>query len=318
MEKIDIFIDTGILRNKEIDNFAKIEFSKQYMDLIMFLEESDLSNNTQICITEIVLEEFKKQICDAYYKEKEIYEKKVCQFKDLYRLNNENEEVDYKNKLEKRIKEYIKTEKIHIAKIPRKEHTFNLIIQKAINKEKPFLGIEKESDKGFKDAIQWESMIEYAKRAQCKRYIFLTKNKNDFVKDLEKEFRQATGKEIIICYEISEVQKEIANINGIKTKIDIVEALISSKMESGELMDVMNKKLNEEWLYPNGNIINLLKFDNLVCEGNNFYSFNVIGENQLDKENIKNTNLYLLNAKLDASNTLNIDEVMICSEEEEQ
>ena len=102
------------------------------------------------------------------------------------------------------MKEYIEFHNINIVEI--KNVSFKNILKRAINKNKPFVGENGNSDKGFKDAVLWENIIEYAKKSENKKFILLTKNIQDFPKELEDEFENVTNKRIEIVNEISIVQ----------------------------------------------------------------------------------------------------------------
>ena len=74
------------------------------------------------------------------------------------------------------------------------------ILERANYKKPPFLSDEKASDKGFKDALLWQSLLLFFKNGGESEVLFLTDD-NGFIKNTDRlcsEFNEATGKTIII------------------------------------------------------------------------------------------------------------------------
>ena len=107
---------------------------------------------------------------------------------------NVYENFKYDELLEKLLKEYLEFYNINTVEI--KNISLQNLLKRAINKNKPFIGENSSSDKGFKDAVLWESIIEYAKKTKSKRFILFTKNVQDFPKEPEDEFEKTTNKKI--------------------------------------------------------------------------------------------------------------------------
>lgn len=146
-----------------------------------------------INISEITIEELKKQIIDKYKEELSNLKESYKKFKNIHNIKfDEDEEVKYDEILEKLMEDYIKFHNINIVKT--KNISLQNLLNRAINKKKPFVGENGNSDKGFKDAVLWESIIEYAKKSENKKFILLTKNIQDFPKELEDEFENVTKK----------------------------------------------------------------------------------------------------------------------------
>ena len=165
-----------------------------------------------------------------------------------------------------------------MLKIARDGQVFSKILGRCVNKEKPFSG---ESDKGFKDVVLWESIIEYAENnANNEKFILITNNSKDFIKNLEQEFKDRTGKEIIIYYKIKDFQESIMEINEIESRIPLNNSIIESENESGELIDKINRFISEneeikiEKLGTDDNYE--LKIQDTVDMGNKEYNIRIL------------------------------------------
>jgi len=113
--------------------------------------------------------------------------------------------------------------------------TFEAIWDRVHKKEPPFRTAKGASDKGFKDALLWLSIIRFFKESGEGEVVFLT-NDNNFLDNatmLEQEFKNATKKEISIKnnkhYEfvigkseevsVAPVVRPIANVQELRKKI---------------------------------------------------------------------------------------------------
>lgn len=302
MENLEIFFDTNILREKSVHDYSTFRFGNNYSDFVDFLNSNDLADKCHINITEIVLEELKKQMCECFEEDNKKHKELVSKFRVFYNIE-EPEDRDFTQELNKNITTYIEQEGINLVLIPKDRSVFNKIIERAIEKSKPFSGMSGESDKGFKDVLQWESMLYYATRIESEKFLFLTKNKNDFPKELSIEFTKATNKEIEIFYELGELQTKILEINKIKSNYLLVDASIKSLLDSGELLDIINKKIK---LYYNWEIAKIEGYNNLIDQGNNNYSFDIVVYDEQNK-----TMYYNVDCILDEKENLIISDVIV-------
>lgn len=303
MEIIEIFFDTNFLRNKNNTDYSKFQLSNEYSNFIDFISSKDIIEFCHINITEIVIEELKKQFIDDFKENDEKFRELIKKFRVYYNLD----EPDYKDitkNLDKNIFDYLKNENINLVLIPKNRDTFNNIIDRAINKEKPFSGKDKESDKGFKDVLQWESMIEYAKKIENNTFLYITRNKNDFPQDLAEEFEEETNKKIEIFYEIGELQNRILEINKIQSNYSLVDAILKTLFESGELLDIINKEIKKYYKWV---IVKINCYDNLIDENNNNYSFDIEAEDE------KGIAIYKVECLLNEDSEIIIKDVLICA-----
>ena len=71
------------------------------------------------------------------------------------------------------------------------------IIERAINKRQPFEGKEKQSDKGFKDAVIWESLLQYKRNNPGNKLVYYSCDKR-FSDELKIEYKKIFNEEIEI------------------------------------------------------------------------------------------------------------------------
>lgn len=281
MEKTNVILDTNLLYESgknEIKNYKEFELSSNFDSIVSFLETNDLIENYNVWIPEIVFMELEQQRKEKYkvsidnikneFKKLENYDKAE------YNLPN----INYEKELTKIISEYKKNNKINVLKIPKNEKLFEKILERCVKKQKPFC---KGSDKGFKDVILWESILDFTNYNKGKeKYILITNNSEDFVKILEQEFFTKTQKNIHIYYKIKDFQEAILKINEIQSRISLDNSLIESENESGELIDKVNEfllktsKQNIEKIKANS-VNGKLEIKDIVEIGNKEYNIQV-------------------------------------------
>ena len=269
MDYIEILFDTCILRTK--GNYSEFSFGSKYIDFVDFLGANDLIDKCKLNFCRIVLIELSKQIVESYQKDLNIIEK----FKSITPEKIKSEE-EYIANIDERIEEFIKNENGNIIEIPVSSTSYKKIIDRVINKRKPFCGDKGESDKGFKDAIQWESIIRYATKNQSKKYIFITENKNDFNEDLEKEFADVTQKSIKIFKNIGEAQKYILKLNDLKSNYDIVKYKLEEMVENGTLYSFVEEIASGREY----DVLPIKSIGDIMDLGNNYYQFNIYNDDE--------------------------------------
>lgn len=249
------------------------------------------------------MEELKKQINDKYKEEllklKESYNK----FKNVHNIKfDEDASIKYDEILKKLMRDYIEIYNINIVKT--KNISLQNILNRAINKNKPFVGENGNSDKGFKDAVLWESIIEYAKKTENKRFILFTKNVQDFPKELEDEFKSFTNKKIEIVNELSIVQERIL----LEQSRNIKDILTLNWLKEKEqiLIDEINDYLEKCADWKDYQMMNIDRIEDLVNKGNNFYSFMIFNiEDETEWQ-------WYVEASY-KNNEIHIDEIMPCA-----
>lgn len=302
MNVTEIFLDTSIIRIKNVEDYSNIIFGKNYSDFIDFINTNGISDTCKINIAEIVVEEFKKQIYDCFKNEEADLKRYINKFRVYYGLFLPDTK-EFKKDLDDQMRKYLEIENINIILTPKERVIWNKIIQKSINKKKPFNGGNSESDKGFKDELQWESIIEYAKKSPNELFILITKNSNDFTKELCDEFHSETNKKIEIYYEIGEAQSRLLEVNQIQSNYMFVESYINSMFESGELYEIVNRKIKECY---DVNIESIIKYYDLIDQGNNNYKFFI------DTFDNEARGTFIVECQLNSENEITIGNVIIC------
>lgn len=192
LTNIIIVFDTNMLfiKYQGKTDYTKFYFNRTFDNILLEIEKLDIYEKCIILIPSVVWSEMEKQKLDAY----EIDIKKVKDIRNVFpNAKIEIKDLDYKSFLSLEIKKYKEELSARLVKIdelalPDKEK-FIKIVDRAFNKEPPFEGKVGESDKGFKDVLIWESILEYKSNNLNTDIIFYTNDKG-FKVDLEKEFEE--------------------------------------------------------------------------------------------------------------------------------
>jgi rRNA-processing protein FCF1 len=183
-EKLIIFFDTNILyvSGDKGEDFSEFSLNTVYIGLADFIERNDFEG-VKIFIPKIVLEELSFQKRKRYPESLKTLKNHFKNFDKLPGfILQAPEDFDYNPYLHQRIEEYIAKMGIDILPYPSNER-FNNLIQRAVEKRPPFKGKDTISDKGFKDAINWESILEFVRSHECENYILYSKDQ-DFSEEL--------------------------------------------------------------------------------------------------------------------------------------
>lgn len=181
--KTYIIFDTNILFTRDYKDFSIFEFNSVYDEVQGKIERNDVIDRFELRVPEITVKELFKQQLQSYNSNIETIKNSYSKFDKIYEVGLQiDEKFDYENFLEKKKDQYIAHRGIKILSIC-KEEKFVRIVERALNKEAPFEGKDKKSDKGFKDALIWESILEFAEENEGK-YIFLR-----LIKVLKKNYR---------------------------------------------------------------------------------------------------------------------------------
>ncbi len=174
--KTYIIFDTNILYMRDYKDFSVFKFKSIYDEVQGKIERSNVIDRFELRIPEITIKELFKQQLQSYSTHVETMKNSYLKFEQIYDIDLKiDENFDYENFLEKKKEQYISSNAISILPICREEK-FVRIVERALNKEAPFEGKDKQSDKGFKDALIWESLLEFAEMNDGE-YIFFTADK---------------------------------------------------------------------------------------------------------------------------------------------
>jgi len=201
-EKTLIVFDTNKLQNTldgESD-YSIFDPKGDIKRLKEFISKNNLQDKILIGLSEIVLKEYcnhrKREFGIKLDQCKKILSKmknlENCNFEDIQFPGNSFNYGDY---IHQKIKEQISKSNNGFIIIPVKEEKyksiFKRVLDRAINHKKPF---DERGDRGFKDAIIFESLVEFQLAHKFVKIIFFSDNLRDFSEELIREFSQLTGR----------------------------------------------------------------------------------------------------------------------------
>lgn len=243
-----IIFDTNTLHLGKYKDFSKYTFNKFYHDILGKIERHDVVDNFKLLVPQIAIDEIYKQQLEAFDKVKENFLEIKQKCENLYGIDmNINPELNYADFLMEVKESYLKHNDVEILPICN-ESRFGKIVERALNKQAPFEGGDKgKSDKGFKDALIWESILEFADTIDGpNEFIFITNDKG-FHSILTKEFEIITGKNITfynkddqqkIDFQVQKysedklVKNKLATVNeNIQNNIEILIQVIEEEMK---------------------------------------------------------------------------------------
>lgn len=205
-----IVIDTNLLGKfkgdkLDVTKYAYFPVSKEtFINLIKFLKDTTLLDNVDIAIPKIVLEELIRQQIEGYNIDLKNIMNRFDRFKGLPDYNLNVPKFDYETYLRNKAKAFMGKYKIIELDYP-ENTTLPGLIKRVLEKKKPFYK-KRGTDSGFKDAIIWESLIQYAQKNKERDYI-LGSNDNDFdSEELKKEFIERTECKLAIKKNLFEVK----------------------------------------------------------------------------------------------------------------
>lgn len=210
-----VVFDTNILHQQydKKANYTAFSFNSTFKNVIDLINELDIYEKVTVAIPEVVWEEMTKQIIEAH-------DKRIVDFKSYiqkwilpeYSVKEKTID-DYPTYIDGKVQAY-KTEigsginTIIELPIP-SDQRFQGIVRRAFDKMPPFGGKEKNSDKGFKDVLIWESILEFTLLHQNANILFYTKD-NGFKETLVDEFKKVRPQaSIVICSTENEVTDEL-------------------------------------------------------------------------------------------------------------
>ena len=198
---ICIFIDTNIL-NSGCKDFTSAHFMSKLDDITREIESNDYYyyEKVKILLAQIVIDELFDHQISEHDKYKETL--KGLKLHDTI-INIPN---NYKELLTNIFKEAIASlafgsVKCELVSYPC-ESSLQNIIKRSLERRAPFEGKDKKSDKGFKDVVLWESILEYKRNNKLDTILLFSADKRICDISLKKEFQEIFNDEIfLICRE---------------------------------------------------------------------------------------------------------------------
>ncbi len=198
---VGIIIDTNILNSGSRD-FTIAQFSTKLDDIIREIESNDNYQDIKILLPQIVIEEL---LTHQIYK----YTEWIFKIQGL-KLSNDNIKTfdDYDTHLRDLFDKTIlnmqhSTLKCEVVPYPN-NIVLPQIIKRALHKRAPFEGLEKNSDKGFKDVILWESLLEYKRLHSLDIIILYSNDKRICDNSLAIEYKELFKDDVYLLNRIKE------------------------------------------------------------------------------------------------------------------
>lgn len=292
--KTYLVFDTNALKNggNKYKDFNVFNVHSRVLNLINKIEKSDSLDSFEILVPKISMEELKQQQLEKY---KETYvelNEKYNQLKNLSFIKlEETSRVDYSQKLDELIEQFIENNNIEILDVC-SEDRFYKIVNRALRKRAPFRGGNGgDSDKGFKDALIWESLLEFS-LTHSGKFVFITQDKDFFSKkdELLKEFSQETDSTIEFC-KGEDLEKTPNIVDQSIDDIGLSQRLESVKEAFDNIKDTFYSELKDKCFsefYAFGiNFTNILvEFGKFVFyeESEGFWKLTLFGKVALDDE----------------------------------
>lgn len=241
-----LIFDTNVLfqaYDKKAD-FTSFNFNTTYQNVVDIINKIDIYNQVELAIPAVVWNEMEKQIIEKHDELLISYKSTIT--KKLFPEYSivENPEIDYIQYIKDKIQSYKSEISNEINKVIELEialkSCFERIINRAFNKIPPFEGKNKKSDKGFKDALLWESILEFASKHSNSKIIYYSKD-NSFGEFLLKEFSEfKTNSSLIICQDEKEGTKQLETWAKEIDKYSYQP--IEEYKENKEIIDWLNSK----------------------------------------------------------------------------
>lgn len=210
-----LVFDTNVLfqtYDKKSD-FRSFSFNATYGNVVDMINQLDIYNQVVLAIPSVVWNEMEKQIIEKHDELLISYKSTITKriFPEYSIV--ENLGIDYPQYIKKQIDTYKSEISNGINKVMElpvaSKGRFESIVNRAFNKLPPFEGKDKKSDKGFKDALLWESILEFALNNSNSRIIYYSKD-NAFDEILLKEFTEfVSNSALSICKSESDVKNQL-------------------------------------------------------------------------------------------------------------
>ena len=174
------------------------------------INQLDIYSQVILVIPSVVWRELEKQIIEKHDELLLTYRSTITNKVFPEYSIKENPQMDYPEYIKTKIKEYkddIQQGMSEVIEIQNASNSrFRSIIDRAFGKRPPFEGKDKKSDKGFKDALLWESILEFALNQPKSEIIYYSKD-NAFGEFLIQEFSEVVDKSsLFICKNENEVK----------------------------------------------------------------------------------------------------------------
>lgn len=188
-----LIFDTNVLYHaydKKAD-FASFSFSGTYDNVVGFINQLDIYEKVIVLIPDVVWNEMERQIIEAHQLKIKEFREKVAKHSFPEIVVEDKGAINYSEFIRPVIEKYrdnLSSDINTVLGLPvASEACYQSIVKRAFDKQPPFEGKDKKSDKGFKDALLWESILEFTAKHSKAKIIYYSKD-NAFGCELEGEF----------------------------------------------------------------------------------------------------------------------------------
>ena len=194
-------------------DFTTFSFNSTFENVIDMINQLDIYNQVTVAIPSVVWSEMEKQIIEKHDELLSTYKNTITKKLFPEYSIHKNSTINYPEYIKAKIAEYKKEISVGMNKVIEipiaSSNRFESIINRAFGKLPPFEGKDKKSDKGFKDALLWESILEFS-LTHCNLKIIYYSKDNAFGESLLKEFAEnVSNSSLFICKNESEVKTQL-------------------------------------------------------------------------------------------------------------
>ncbi len=210
-----VVFDTNVLFKSygNSGDFNSFGFNSTFDNVVDMVNKFDIYEHIELAIPTVVWRELEKQIIEKHDELLPSYEKTIT--KELFPEYSitKNEPIDYPEYIGSKILSY-KNELSNgfnkVIELPlATKSRYDSLVDRSFNKLPPFEGKNKSSDKGFKDALLWESILEFASGHPHSEIIYYSRD-NAFGEYLRDEFSKCNeDSTLFICKNELEVKSQL-------------------------------------------------------------------------------------------------------------
>jgi len=188
-----VIFDTNALYHtydKRAD-FSTFSFNSTYDNVVDLINQLDIYEQVVIVIPAVVWKEMERHIISAHQLKVKEFREKVAKLHFPEIAIEDKGSIDYPKFIHPIIDEYRENLSSNINKVIElplaSEARYQSILRRAFEKRPPFEGKDKKSDKGFKDALLWESILEFTAQHDTANIIYYSQD-SAFGCELQEEF----------------------------------------------------------------------------------------------------------------------------------
>lgn len=188
-----VIFDTNALFRAYVKkaDFTSFSFNSTYENIVGFINQLDIYEQVVIVIPTVVWEEMERQIIEAHQLRIREFREKVTKYHFPEIAIEDKGDIDYSDFIHPIVEKYRKNLSSNINTVIEmpvaSETRYRSILKRAFDKRPPFEGKDKKSDKGFKDALLWESLLEFTTQHDAANIIYYSQD-NAFGEELQNEF----------------------------------------------------------------------------------------------------------------------------------